>query len=49
MSLMLASAAVLAWVYLSLGMLAAVAGYVGLIVLGELLPFGKSKPDELID
>lgn len=46
MSLMLASAAMLAWVYSSFGIVAAVAAYGGLIVLGELLPFGKSRPDE---
>ena len=49
MAMMLASACLLAWVYLSFGILAAVAAYAGLIVLGELLPFGKSKPDELAE
>jgi hypothetical protein len=49
MAMMLASACLLAWVYLSFGIVAAVAAYAGLIVLGELLPFGKSKPDELAE
>jgi hypothetical protein len=49
MALMLVSASLIAWVYLSFGIVAAVAGYAGLIVLGELLPFGKSKPDESTD
>lgn len=49
MAMMLASACLLAWVYLNFGIVAAVAAYAGLIVLGELLPFGKSKPDELAD
>jgi hypothetical protein len=48
-AMMLASASLLAWFYLSFGIVAAVAAYVGFIVLGELLSLGKPKPDALAE
>lgn len=49
MMLMLASGAILAWVYSGFGIVAAIVAYVGFILLGELLPFGKSGADESPD
>jgi F0F1-type ATP synthase assembly protein I len=49
MALMLAIAAVLAWVFSSFGVVPAVLTYIGMIAVGEILPSKKTKPGELTE
>lgn len=47
--LMMITAVLLAWSYSTLGLLAALLVYVGLIILGEFLPFVKDKGENSDD